>query len=62
MITNGKELLDLESEFIPVGKSVYEDLYIPSKWSINGKNKKIVSYDEIQEYYNSEIEKKSLVS
>ena len=56
MITNGRELLDLESEFIPVGKSVYEDLYIPSKWSINGKNQKIVSYDEIQEYYNGEIE------
>lgn len=62
MITNGKELLDLESEFIPVGKSVYEVLYIPSKWSINGKNQKIVSYDEIQEYYNGEIEKRSLVS
>lgn len=62
MITNGRELLDLESEFIPVGKSVYEDLYIPSKWSINGKNQKIVSYDEIQEYYNGEIEKRSLVS
>ena len=62
IITNGRELLDLESEFIPVGKSVYEDLYIPSKWSINGKNQKIVSYDEIQEYYNGEIEKRSLVS
>ena len=62
MITNGKELLDLESEFIPVGKSVYEDLYIPSKWSINGRDQKIVSYDEIQEYYNGEIEKRSLVS
>lgn len=62
MITNGRELLDLESEFIPVGKSVYEVLYIPSKWSINGKNQKIVSYDEIQEYYNGEIEKRSLVS
>ena len=62
MITNGRELLDLESEFIPVGKSVYEDLYIPSKWSINGKDQKIVSYDEIQEYYNGEIEKRSLVS
>lgn len=62
MITNGKELLDLESEFIPVGKSVYEDLYIPSKWSINGKDQKIVSYDQIQEYYNGEIEKRSLIS
>lgn len=62
MITNGKELLDLESEFIPVGKSVYEDLYIPSKWSINGKNQKIVSYGEIQGYYNGEIEKRSLIS
>ena len=62
MITNGKELLDLESEFIPVGKSVYEDLYIPSKWSINGKNQKIVSYGEIQEFYNGEIEKRSLIS
>ena len=62
MITNGRELLDLESEFIPVGKSVYEDLYIPSKWSINGRDQKIVSYDEIQEYYNGEIEKRSLIS
>lgn len=51
-ITNGKELLDLESEFLTLGSSVYDYAYLPKELSIENKDTKISQFDEIQQYYN----------
>lgn len=51
-IKNGRELIDLETEFLKTGVSVYEGLYLDAKWSIEGKTTKITSYEDIQKYYN----------
>ena len=55
-ITNGKELIELEAEFLKTGVSVYDELYLPGKWSTEGQDKKIVSYEDIQKYYNGKFE------
>ena len=51
-ITNGKELIDLESEFLKLGSSVYDHAYLPKELSIENKDTKISQFDEIQKYYN----------
>ena len=51
-ITNGKELIDLESEFLTLGSSVYDYAYLPKELSIENKDTKISQFDEIQQYYN----------
>lgn len=51
-ITNGKELIDLESEFLKLGSSVYDYAYLPKELSIENKDTKISQFDEIQKYYN----------
>jgi putative lipoprotein len=55
-ITNGKELIELEAEFLKTGVSVYDELYLPGKWSTEGQDTKIVSYEDIQKYYNGKFE------
>ena len=54
-IKNGRELIDLETEFLKTGVSVYEGLYLDAKWSIEGKTTKITSYEDIQKYYNGRM-------
>ena len=51
-ITNGKELIDLETEFLTLGSSVYDYAYLPKELSIENKDTKISQFDEIQQYYN----------
>ncbi|WP_125398277.1 hypothetical protein, partial [Streptococcus gordonii] len=55
-ITNGKELIELETEFLKTGVSVYDGLYLPGKWSTEGQDTKIMSYEDIQKYYNGKLE------
>ncbi|KJU96693.1 hypothetical protein [Streptococcus gordonii] len=55
-ITNGKELIELETEFLKTGVSVYDGLYLPGKWSTEGQDTKIMSYEDIQKYYNGRFE------
>ena len=55
-ITNGKELIELETEFLKTGVSVYDGLYLPDKWSTEGQDTKIMSYEDIQKYYNGKLE------
>lgn len=55
-ITNGKELIELETEFLKIGISVYDGLYLPGKWSTEGQDTKIMSYEDIQKYYNGKFE------
>ena len=52
VITNGKELIDLETEFLKLGSSVYDYAYLPKELSIENKDTKISEFDEIQKYYN----------
>ena len=52
VITNGKELIDLETESLKLGSSVYDYAYLPKKLSIENKDTKISEFDEIQKYYN----------
>ena len=52
MITNGKELIDLETEFLKLGSSVYDYAYLPKELSVENKDTKISQFDEIQQYYN----------
>ena len=54
-ITNGKELIELETEFLKTGVSVYDELYLPGKWSTEGQDTKIMSYEDIQKYYNGKF-------
>ena len=54
-ITNGKELIELETEFLKTGASVYDGLYLPGKWSTEGQDTKIMSYEDIQKYYNGKF-------
>ncbi|MGT2818258.1 hypothetical protein [Streptococcus gordonii] len=54
-ITNGKELIELETEFLKTGVSVYDGLYLPGKWSTEGQDTKIMSYEDIQKYYNGKL-------
>lgn len=54
-ITNGKELIELETEFLKTGVSVYDGLYLPGKWSTEGQDTKIMSYEDIQKYYNGKF-------
>ena len=56
LITNGKELIELETEFLKTGASVYDGLYLPGKWSTEGQDTKIMSYEDIQKYYNGKLE------
>ncbi|WP_314653389.1 hypothetical protein [uncultured Streptococcus sp.] len=51
-ITNGKELIDLESEFLKLGSTVYDHAYLSKELSIENKDTKISQFDEIQKYYN----------
>ncbi|WP_223352205.1 hypothetical protein [Streptococcus gordonii] len=55
LITNGKELIELETEFLKTGASVYDGLYLPGKWSTEGQDTKIMSYEDIQKYYNGKF-------
>lgn len=52
VITNGKELIDLETEFLTLGSSVYDCAYLSKELSIENKDTKISEFDEIQKYYN----------
>lgn len=52
VITNGKELIDLETEFLKLGSSVYDHAYLPKELSVENKDTKISQFDEIQKYYN----------
>jgi len=52
VITNGKELIDLETEFLKLGSSVYDYAYLPKELSVENKDTKISQFDEIQQYYN----------
>ena len=54
-IKNGRELIDLETEFLKTGVSVYDGLYLPGKWSTEGQDTKITSYEDIQKYYNGKL-------
>ena len=54
-ITNGKELIELETEFLKTGVSVYDELYLPGKWSTEGQDTKIMSYEDMQKYYNGKF-------
>lgn len=51
-ITNGKELIDLETGFLKQGVSVYDHAHLPGKFSIEGKETKISHFDDVQKYYN----------
>ena len=55
VITNGKELIDLESEFLKLGSSVYDHAYLSKELSIENKDTKISQFDEIQKYYNGKF-------
>lgn len=54
-IINGRELINLETEFLKTGVSVYDGLYLDAKWSIEGKTTKITNYEDIQKYYNGRM-------
>ncbi len=56
IIINSKELINLETEFLKTGASVYDGLYLPGKWSTEGQDTKIMSYEDIQKYYNGKFE------
>lgn len=51
-IVNGAETIELESQFLKIGKSVYDDAYLPAEWSTQGVDTKISNYDELLKYYN----------
>ena len=55
IIINSKELINLETEFLKTGASVYDGLYLPGKWSTEGQDTKITSYEDIQKYYNGKL-------
>lgn len=55
IIINSKELINLETEFLKTGVSVYDGLYLPGKWSTEGQDTKITSYEDIQKYYNGKL-------
>ena len=55
IIINSKELINLETEFLKTGASVYDGLYLPGKWSTEGHDTKITSYEDIQKYYNGKL-------
>jgi len=55
IIINSKELINLETEFLKTGVSVYDELYLPGKWSTEGQDTKITSYEDIQKYYNGKL-------
>lgn len=55
-IKNGRELINLETEFLKTGVSAYDGLYLPGKWSTEGQDTKITSYEDIQKYYNGKLE------
>ena len=55
IIINSKELINLETEFLKAGASVYDGLYLPGKWSTEGQDTKITSYEDIQKYYNGKL-------
>jgi len=55
IIINSKELINLETEFLKTGVSVYDELYLPGKWSTEGQDTKIMSYEDIQKYYNGKL-------
>ena len=54
-IKNGRELINLETEFLKTGVSAYDGLYLPGKWSTEGQDTKITSYEDIQKYYNGKL-------
>lgn len=56
IIINSKDLINLETEFLKTGASVYDGLYLPGKWSTEGQDTKITSYEDIQKYYNGKLE------
>ena len=43
VITNGKELIDLETEFLTLGSSVYDYAYLPKELSVEIKIRKSLS-------------------
>ena len=48
IIINSKELINLETEFLKTGASVYDGLYLPGKWSTEGyKNHELRRYSKI---------------
>ena len=55
IIINSKDLINLETEFLKTGASVYDGLYLPGKWSTEGQDTKITSYEDIQKYYNGKL-------
>ena len=55
IIINSKELINLETEFLKTGVSVYDGLYLPGKWSTEGQDTKITSYEDIQKHYNGKL-------
>ena len=55
IIINSKDLINLETEFLKTGVSVYDGLYLPGKWSTEGQDTKITSYEDIQKYYNGKL-------
>ncbi len=63
MITNGEELLILSQNLFLLENLPMMTFLYTIKMEYTGKDQKIsVSYDQIQEYYNGEIEKRSLHS
>lgn len=54
-LTNGSELLEVSNEFLKPGESVFDDAYLPAKWSTKGVDTKIANYDELMRYYNNKM-------
>lgn len=54
-LTNGSELLEVSNEFLKPGESVFDDAYLPAKWSTKGVDTEIANYDELITYYNSKM-------